>query len=310
MGVTAMCADRARSADLNNHAHMTPPVGFRRPMASSDARRLAAHALRHGAVQVHPLEVHWDLAGRCKSPVAMQLEGRPEVAVKLPGSDELAIGGIHAYRGEVYFDYAVPKDSLFTVLLKTKCRRCDQCLRSRAREWRLRAQVETGEAARTWFGTMTLRPEEHFKARLVASSRLRARGVSLDALSPQEQFAEINATISREITLALKRMRKNSGAELRYISVVEEHKSGLPHYHLLIHEVLEDKPITWRQLSDAWRLGFSNWKLVHDGRAAAYVTKYLSKSMLARVRASKRYGKNDLKSVEKEFFPSKKRKVH
>ena len=49
--------------------------------------------------------------------------------------------------------------------------------------------------------------------------------------------------------------------------------------------------MTKRILEDAWKLGFTSFKLVEPASStASYVTKYLTKSALARVRASVHYG--------------------
>jgi hypothetical protein len=95
---------------------------------------------------------------------------------------------------------------------------------------------------------------------------------------------------NKEITKFLKRLRKESGARLRYMCVAEEHADGDPHWHVLLHEVSGD--VRKRSIQAQWKLGFSAAKLVDtsSGRAAAYPCKYLSKSIAARVRASIRYG--------------------
>lgn len=154
---------------------------------------------------------------------------------------------------------------------------------------------ETKQAPRTWFGTLTLAPEQH--ANVAAACRVEARrqGDDFDSFTPERQFALRHKCIGREITLYLKRLRKEAGDGIRFLCVAEAHKTGLPHYHLLVHES-EATPVTYRQLANNWRVGFSNWKLVDDPRAAGYVTKYLTKSSMARVRASLDYGTIDLKS--------------
>lgn len=232
-------------------------------------RQVVAHALSRGGEFVSLTQYRWDLAGNCTAPVPVLMEGRADTR-----------------KGE----RGLPLD----LQLETRCRRCRNCLRYRAWVWRERCQVEVHAAFRTWFGTLTLRPEEHYRAELVAAARLRARGVTFENLSPSEQFSERHATITQEVTRWLKRIRKVSGAKLRFCLVAEEHKSGLPHYHILIHEVRFDQPVTKRQLQEQWRLGFTQFKLVQDDRAAAYVTKYLTKSVQARVRASLHYGKDAL----------------
>jgi hypothetical protein len=89
-----------------------------------------------------------------------------------------------------------------------------------------------------------------------------------------------------------KRLRKE-GCGLRYMLIIEKHASGLPHLHALMHET--DSPIRHRQLNDQWTWGFSTHKLIpsdDNGKAAAYVCKYLSKEMASRVRASTQYGRS------------------
>ena len=48
-----------------------------------------------------------------------------------------------------------------------------------------------------------------------ARQRLWSGGTDFDALSPAEQFAERMTEIGREVTLYLKRVRKESGARVR-----------------------------------------------------------------------------------------------
>ncbi len=178
--------------------------------------------------------------------------------------------------------------------LETRCRKCPRCLQARAAYWRKRAESELGQTrGRTWFGTLTLSPDSHFKALCAASLRLAAQGTNFDDLDSQDQFLERHREIGREITLWLKRVRKESGIPLRFFLTAEAHKSGLPHYHILVHEASPDAPLRAKVLRTQWKLGFTRFNLVAEGgerRSAAYVAKYLSKSASARVRASAGYG--------------------
>lgn len=180
------------------------------------------------------------------------------------------------------------------VEIDARCRKCPACLRQRQREWTARAVSETRSAARTWFGTMTLAPEFHFRAKLAACRHLAKNGLDFEALPDHEQFAERHKVISKEITKFVKRLRKSSGSPLRYLIVAEAHQSGLPHYHMLLHERDQSKPIPKREVEGQWRIGFSKWRLVppspEEKGPAFYVCKYLAKSSEARVRASVRYG--------------------
>lgn len=131
-----------------------------------------------------------------------------------------------------------------------------------------------------------------------ARQRLWSGGTDFDALSPHEQFMERMTEIGREVTLYLKRVRKESGARVRYLLVAEAHKTGLPHLHILVHEASPDKPVRHKTLEGQWKLGFTRFKLAHDVKTASYVCKYISKALLARVRASLRYGQGEAERPE------------
>lgn len=243
---------------------------------------LAADALHAGEyTRRGAMTIEWDMAKRCRSPVTRELLVRPE--------PKLA-----ALRGGGRVGYTVNKgeNGGYNIHYGVACRRCDNCLRARRAVWSARATSETLASVRTWFGTLTLAPESHFRMLMAASARLRASGTSFEALGAEEQFRERHSEISKEITLWVKRVRKNSGAPLRFLVVTEAHQSGLPHYHALIHESDATKPVTYRQLSSAWPLGYVKFKLVDPGdvTTARYVTKYLAKNAMARVRASVAYG--------------------
>lgn len=180
------------------------------------------------------------------------------------------------------------REGPYSLLIEAKCRRCDQCLRERASRWTARARYELACARRSWLGTLTLSPSWHSHFGNLAALEVRkSSGERFDDLPDDEQLVWRHRLIQREVTLALKRLRAG-GASVRYLLVMEPHKSGLPHYHILIHEVSE--PVRKKTLEAFWRFGFSQWRLVQDTSAAKYVAKYLSKGAAARVRASLRYG--------------------
>ncbi len=213
-----------------------------------------------------PGRVHWDAAGRCQRPHRVERYGRPEA----PRSKRNVVVSRHR---------AKP----LLVELDVPCRACPPCLRSRAARWRHRATQEALRSGRTWFGTMTLNPQAHFV--MLA----RARALNADLAEPDE-FGARCVEVGKELTLWLKRVRKNSGVKLRYMAVFEAHKSGLPHLHVLVHECSHGETVTHRELSRAWKLGFTRFNLVSEPAAFGYVTKYLTKSAGARVRASTYYG--------------------
>lgn len=186
-----------------------------------------------------------------------------------------------------------PQDKALPFVLFARCRKCPGCLTHRRRLWTARARDMIAASRRTWFGTLTVRPSERFKLRILAErKRLRAGGETINSLDATEQFRLLADELGTEVTRWLKRVRSGAKGPFRYLLVAEEHKSGDPHIHCLVHEFGE--PIPKRLLEGQWNYGFSHWRLVGDDpRAASYVCKYLSKDLRTRVRASIGYGQAD-----------------
>lgn len=295
-------------------AQVTPA---RRVLHRSRVVRLAAHALSNGGVRKTLTHVHWDASGRCEAPQLIELEGRlneREKASRWEPTEHANILALWVGNKDPVYRFAdlFPHEAPIVVTMEVPCRRCGRCLRRRAAHWRARAMAEINGAPRTWFGTITLAPEHHLKAEYAAHSRLLAGGTVFAKLSEAERFREVHTEHGRELTKWLKRVRKESEATLRYILVAEAHKSGNAHYHCLIHETVGGGSVKERTLRTQWKLGHSKFNLVGDKRAAGYVCKYLSKSVLCRVRASKNYGTilvpTDIASIMKrESRPSARR---
>jgi hypothetical protein len=63
---------------------------------------------------------------------------------------------------------------------------------------------------------------------------------------------------------------------------------------MLLHEVSEQNPVRHKLLAEKWGSGFMHAELVEDeSKAAYYVTKYLTKSARAKIRASEGYGSSE-----------------
>lgn len=248
-------------------------------MHLDQAHALAIRALAEGAVREGLTTFKWDASGTCERPVYRELHVRPGAKQYAPSD-----------KGRANIVVKPGSQVPITVELNVMCRKCDDCRQRRRALWTARARTECMLAHRTWFGTLTLRPEAHLRMEIEARRRLHRGGTRWDTLDNVDQFRERHAQISRELTLWLKRVRKNSGAALRVLLVAEAHESGLPHYHTLVHEFAGT--CTHRDLSNEWTMGFTNFKLMKPGefRAVTYATKYLAKSALARIRASKNYG--------------------
>lgn len=254
-------------------------------------QRLFGKALSHGAERTSTLSARWDLSGDCQSTYWMTYTGRPRTDAGDPFRPDrqfVHLGG----KGTLYLD------------IGTRCRRCEKCLRARRLSWRYRVREEVRRAARNWWGTLTLAPATHY--RVMVEARLQAENSSVvwETLSDEERFARICNTSLKEVTKYLKRVRKAAKVPFRYVLVTERHKSGLPHFHLIIHES-EFKTIPHKILAGQWNgknfsLGFEKWRLIpfdDEERHVGYVTKYISKSLASKVRASQRYGEQQLQAT-------------
>lgn len=209
--------------------------------------------------------IEWPCHGRCTDPVRLGFYGR--------------------HKGLTSTGEHVPIE----VRMSTQCRKCEACLRKRRNRYVRAAIAETAASQRTWLVTLTLRPEEQYRLECAAQARALQRGWNWSEITDSQRFHHVAVAGFREVQLMLKRLREKTEARCRHLTVVERHTSGLPHWHMLLHEC--EGTIGKRDISAQWRLGFSDAKLLHEteARAVWYVAKYLSKAD-ARVRASKHYG--------------------
>lgn len=135
--------------------------------------------------------------------------------------------------------------------------------------WTGRAITEYHRAERTWFGTLTLSPQEHYVLDARAQARLGRSGVNWQQLSAKEQFAERAKELGVEATKFIKRLRNGNLAvgdlgpqiphkpQIRYLLVAEMHDSaqtsdemrGRPHFHMLLHEKLAGALVVGKPLT-------------------------------------------------------------
>lgn len=258
----------------NNNAQVTPAkAGARRRnagfIASEDWYFLSLRALDKGGRIVRPGTIEWNAAGRCEKPVRVELRGVQHDLYGRVEARELQ----HPTR---YLDMEVP------------CRRCANCLWRKAMHWMHRSSNEIEVSPRTWLVTLTFNAT--IRARIRMGAIQAVGGKAWEQLSREQRSTKLADQANKYVTLWMKRVRKNTGPGVRYVSVIELHKDGTPHGHLLVHEARENQ-VLHRHLTDEWTYGFSNAKLVEDGPVAArYVAKYLAKSPITRVRASVGYG--------------------
>lgn len=244
-----------------------------KPMDIRGVQRLMLRALEAGAKRPTWMRAVWDVAGDCESSRGVEQYARPA-----PPSGRSWV--------------SVPRHGTpLVVELHVRCRHCLKCLKHRRRLWAARAAAEVGASKRTWFGTLTYAPPSYFLALSQARALMRERGVRTGDKASEDRY--VAKVMGRHVTLYLKRLRKLSGAGLRFIAVMEAgDKTGRLHWHLLIHEA-SDVTITKAQLDGEWGQGFTQWKLVETeqrSKAAAYIAKYLTKALQGRIRASQKYG--------------------
>lgn len=201
----------------------------------------------------------------------------------------------------------------------------------RSYHWSHRAVREYFRAANTWLGTITLSPFQHQRLDAAVAAKAHATGAYWQTLWTEEDyFRERCEVFGRWISLWLKRVREadqrrrngwhdgtmpdaicalvrgRTRRNFSYLLVAEKHKSGRPHWHILLHEDYPDALIRADEyyvtqkgvvrvdekamVRKTWALGFTQFERCRDSRSAGYLCKYLAKDMLWRVRASQQYG--------------------
>jgi len=259
-------------------------------IALSHAKEIAFRAFITGGDEAH-------LHGDCEEPVTIGLRGVAEPLFNQLKtiSDDPFVDWYKENGKTVFLPHRAPDEArppaTQTVWLKVRCRKCIRCLWAKRRLWTAKAIAEVRSANRTWLVTLTCDGHRRTWARFAAEKWCNtARSETFNAMSEADRTKALAKFISPEVTRWLKRVRKSSGVPLRYLLVVEPHKDGFPHYHLLVHE--PSAPVTKRELQGAWKWGFSNARLLEQGdvKGTQYACKYLTKAVQTRVRASRQYG--------------------
>lgn len=236
-------------------------------------------AMNSGGERLSISSMRWNISGNCTDPYWTSFVGRPRSG--------------DPWRPDKYFVFSGKRMTLY-LDIGTRCRKCDRCKKARMLLWRHRCREEVRLAARSWFGTLTMGPAEQHRMLEVARHQAHSTSVPWNTLSEEQRFLRVANASLKEVTKYIKRFRKEAAVPFRYIVVTEQHKSGLPHFHMLVHETTL-KPVRHATLSKQWNLGFEKWRLVplDNPKSAEYVVKYLAKSSLTRVRASQDYGRSE-----------------
>lgn len=253
------------------------------PISIESLKRLADRAIEHGATRVDGANaLQWDLASYCDDHQSRTLHARGYQKGLLRQTKWAHMPG-----------------SLTVHLQGLPCRKCAKCLFIRGDQWSRRAVKEIGWSTRTWFVTLTLNPAWQTKIFYEQLLSKNSRGWRDADFSEDDEFRQRAIGVGKLATKWLKQVRRPLAGEahidLRYLLVVEKHKTGLPHLHALVHQT-GASAITYRRMEQHWlKYGFFNAKVVddHHEKAASYVTKYATKSALSRIRASQHYGRGD-----------------
>lgn len=179
---------------------------------------------------------------------------------------------------------------------------CPKCAPSRAKRMRIRLREifekecpRLGKPVRFW--TFTLQPcvlkhcagHPHEKKRLREAGELEYRNRCQCGLSGAEKREHLpgcqcklgdqdpHRTLAKQWSRFRALVLKHVGKSLQYVSVVEHHKSGIPHLHVAV-----DRYIPWEAARRWWGLGHCFVLLLTADKAARYFVKYLAKECYAK----------------------------
>lgn len=296
-----------------------------RIMSVERLEAIARTALLEGYGKVVPYDLYRrDWTGR---PIGLSdVAGRPRRLVEI----NVAMDCEAPYFTELYAKRSIsfrPVKPL-TVVVQSRCRKCDACKERRRMYWRGRAISEYQAAPMTLFGTLTVDPAHDVQIDAIARIECGELGVDFDALTPAEIFRWRVKVGGREVTKWLKVLRNPAEnrpqPDFRYLIVAEAHdgakttveKRGRPHWHVLMHEQISQPALVYASewarrpngellvdrygnpqvandayLKRTWKIGHSQFALCRSPVAAGYLCKYLTKEDTAvRIRCSFRYG--------------------
>jgi hypothetical protein len=156
------------------------------------------------------------------------------------------------------------------------CPHCRKVLAARTLD-RLRRGLESRQK-QLYLVTLTVNPFE-FGARVVGKSlHDDGRETNLVSEPTLEQFRECAGKMSREFTKLMKllnmRLSRSGREKLGYFRVIELHRSGWPHYHVILeHSQLEQLQL--EASVSSWSLGRVDVKPVSVDAAVGEVAPYL-----------------------------------
>jgi len=169
-----------------------------------------------------------------------------------------------------------------TVYLRADCQKlaCDFCGPKKARKYRLAIADRAGEKNLKRFMTLTLDPKK--------------------IPAGQDSISYLRGCFSK-FRVYLGRKFEDKKTKPSFIAIVELHKSGIAHLHVLVGVFIEQ---SW--ISESWQAvgggRIVDIRLVDIHRVSTYLTKYVTKDLMLAVPASK---KRVSTSRDIKLFPPK-----
>lgn len=192
----------------------------------------------------------------------------------------------------------VPENTLGAIEVWARCRNCENCLAEQRAVWVARCVNEIAQCrGRSWFVTLTMRPARRevllYKA-IQAANKKAVNWHELPAVDRQRRvFRAFYGEVQRYLKRVREELRIKGRRRVRFLAVIEPHKDGFPHAHLIVHEE-SFADANERTLRHKWWMnGGAKVRLVRSSQdAALYVAKYLAKGAVI-VRGSLHYGRSE-----------------
>lgn len=276
-------------------------------LGASAFARLCEKALKYGALwqpeTLYGASIQWDTAGSCENPTERQFIGLIPGLTPSKDYHKIRNRDLQEIKGRA--------------TLQVRCRKCQPCKRHKSKFWAARATSEVQAHPRTRFLTGTLSPYMRHFFRMRAPHAIhaeawgklsyKARSALLrelptdtqkqhwELLSKPAQDRALLRVVNHRIDGYLARVRRRNPGKFRYMLVYETHKDGELHVHALIHDDGKHTSPSERDFRLEWRKHFMSKvfqikTVENDQDAPWYCCKYISKSMMGRVRCSLSYG--------------------
>ena len=173
----------------------------------------------------------------------------------------------------------VPFGDYVDEFVEVPCGQCIGCRLEYSRQWANRCMLEAQEHSSNYFLTLTY-DDNHLPENLI-----------IDESTGEIKQSPVHTLVKRDFQLFMKRLRKNTGQEIRFYGCGEYGDDTFrPHYHIIVFglELYDLKPLkrsfagfwyyTSPTIQRCWKKGFS---MVCDVSwdTCAYVARYVTKKL-------------------------------